>query len=78
MIIMCLAIPAQIIQLVDDNRAIVCIGGINKEISVALLDEVAMGDYVIIHVGYALTRLNEAEAERTLQLMSEMFGGEAS
>lgn len=75
---MCLAIPAQIIQLVDDNRAIVCIGGINKEISVALLDEVAMGDYVIIHVGYALTRLNEAEAERTLQLMSEMFGGEAS
>ena len=69
---MCLALPAQITQILDDAKAIVNIGGITKEISTALLDEVALGDYVIIHVGYALTRLNEHEAEKTLNLFAQM------
>lgn len=70
---MCLALPAQITQVLDDERAIVHIGGITKEISIALLDEVAVGDYVIIHVGYALTRLDEHEAQKTLGLFASML-----
>ncbi|KTC90565.1 HypC/HybG/HupF family hydrogenase formation chaperone [Fluoribacter dumoffii] len=69
---MCLALPAQITQILDDARAIVNVGGITKEISTALLEEVAPGDYVIIHVGYALTRLDEYEAQKTLSLFAQM------
>jgi hydrogenase expression/formation protein HypC len=51
--------------------AIVDLGGIRKEVSLALVDDVAVGDYVILHVGYALTRLDPAEAEKTLALFAE-------
>ncbi len=70
---MCLAMPAQITQILDNARAIINLGGITKEISLALLDEVAEGDYVIIHVGYALTRLDEQEAKKTLSLFAQML-----
>ncbi|KTD68670.1 MULTISPECIES: HypC/HybG/HupF family hydrogenase formation chaperone [Legionella] len=72
---MCLAIPAQITQILDDARAIVNLGGITKEISIALLEKIAVGDYVIIHVGYALTRLDEDEAQKTLELFAQMLEG---
>ena len=51
--------------------AVVALEGVKKRISVALLDEVEVGDYVLIHVGYALHRLSEEEAARTLALMAE-------
>lgn len=70
---MCLAMPAQITQILDEDRAIINLGGITKEISTALLDDVAEGDYVIIHVGYALTRLDEQEAQKTLSLFAQML-----
>ncbi|KTC74857.1 hydrogenase expression/formation protein HypC [Legionella birminghamensis] len=70
---MCLALPAQITQLLENDRAIINIGGITKDISTVLLDEVAEGDYVIIHVGYALTRLDEQEARKTLNLFAQML-----
>ncbi|HEX7455081.1 MAG TPA: HypC/HybG/HupF family hydrogenase formation chaperone [Gallionella sp.] len=69
---MCLAIPARIEQLIADNSAIVNLGGVRKEISLALLEDVAVGDYVIVHVGYALQKLDEEEALRTLELFAEM------
>ena len=69
---MCLAIPAQVEQLLADDSAIVNLGGVRKEISLALVDDVAAGDYVIVHVGYALHKLDEDEALRTLQLFAEM------
>lgn len=72
---MCLAIPAQVTKLLDDKKAIVNVGGCLKEISVSLLDHIAEGDYVILHVGYALTRLNEVEAQKTLRLFDEMSKG---
>jgi hydrogenase expression/formation protein HypC len=70
---MCLALPAQITQILDNDRAIINLGGITKEISIAFLDEIAEGDYVIIHVGYALTRLDEQEAKKTLSLFAQML-----
>ncbi len=69
---MCLAIPAQITKILDEERAFIMVGGIIKEISITLLDKVAVGDYVIVHVGYALTRLDEEEAQKTLHLFAKM------
>lgn len=67
---MCLAIPARVAEISDGDVAVVELGGVRKEVSLALLAEVAVGDYVIVHVGYALTRLDPEEAERTLALMA--------
>jgi len=65
---MCLALPVRVVELKEGDAAIVDLGGIRKEISLALVDGVAIGDYVILHVGYALAKLDAAEAERTLEL----------
>jgi hydrogenase expression/formation protein HypC len=67
---MCLAIPAQIVRLEADGQALVDVGGIRKQVSVALVDGLAPGDYVIIHVGYALARLDPAAAAATLAAMA--------
>jgi len=69
---MCLAIPARIEELTAGDNAIVDLGGVRKEISLALVEDVAVGDYVIVHVGYALQKLDREEAERTLELFAEM------
>jgi hydrogenase expression/formation protein HypC len=68
---MCLAIPAKVVELRDGGQGMVDLGGVRKEISLELVDGVACGDYVIVHVGYALTRLDPEEAERTLALFAE-------
>jgi hydrogenase expression/formation protein HypC len=68
---MCLAIPAKVEAIEADATAIVSLEGIRKRISTALIDTVAVGDYVLVHVGYALNRLSEDEARRTLDLMRE-------
>ena len=69
---MCLAIPAEIIALLPDSMARVSIAGVTKIVSVALVADLAVGDYVILHVGHALTRLDAAEAARTLALLAEI------
>lgn len=69
---MCLAMPAKIIHLIDNQKAVVQLGGIQKEISTALVDDISVNDYVIIHVGYALTKLDESEAKKTLSIFAEM------
>ena len=69
---MCLAIPARVAELLDNDGAVVELGGVRKEISLALVDGVVVGDYVIVHVGYALNRLDPEEAEKTLQLFAEI------
>lgn len=74
---MCLAIPAQVIEISDPERAVVDMGGVRKRISTALLDEVAVGDYVIVHVGHALGVLDEAEAQATLALFAELQRSDA-
>lgn len=71
---MCLAIPAQVKERLGDDIATVDLGGVLKEISVALTPDVAVGDYVVVHVGYALSRIDPAEAERTLALFAELEG----
>lgn len=69
---MCLAIPARIEELTTPGNAIVNLGGVRKEISLALIDDACVGEYVIVHVGYALQKLDQEEAERTLALFAEI------
>ena len=68
---MCPAVPARITQIHRDAMAKAKVGGIVKEVSLALVDDVKVGDYVIIHVGFALSRLEPEEAEQTLALFAE-------
>lgn len=69
---MCLAIPARIEEVTASGGAIVNLGGVRKEISLALVEDAAVGDYVIVHVGYALQKLDQDEALRTLEVFAEL------
>ncbi|MEN9945979.1 MAG: HypC/HybG/HupF family hydrogenase formation chaperone [Pseudomonadota bacterium] len=74
---MCLAVPTQIIKLLDNQMALTSLAGVEKEISLALLAEpVSIGDYVIVHVGYALSKLDEADAQKTLAYFTELLDEE--
>ena len=69
---MCLGIPAQVVEVRPDGLATADIGGVRREISVALIDgPVEPGDWLLLHVGFALGRIDEAEAEATLALLAE-------
>ncbi len=67
---MCHALPVRIVALTGPDTAKVSLNGIVKEVSVALIDDPKPGEYVVLHVGYALARIDEAEAERTLALLA--------
>ena len=68
---MCLAVPARIVKMRENGMADVELEGVIKDVSVELVDGVDVGDYVIVHVGYALAKLDPEEAERTLALFAE-------
>jgi len=67
---MCLAIPVRVVQRLDETNAVVDLDGVRKTISLALVDDVQVGDYVIVHVGHALAKLDPVEARRTLALFA--------
>jgi hydrogenase expression/formation protein HypC len=69
---MCLAIPARILELKAGDWAVVDVGGIRTTVCMALVDPARVGDYVIVHAGFALTLLDVGEAERTLALFAEI------
>ena len=68
---MCLAVPARITELLPGGLAKTEVGGIVKEVNLSLVDDVAVGDFVIVHVGFALAKLEPEEAEATLALFAE-------
>jgi hydrogenase expression/formation protein HypC len=76
---MCLAIPARVIELLPDEMARVSLDGVVINASMALVEDVAIGDYVLLHVGYALAIIDEDEALRTLALLCEaaLLGADA-
>jgi len=68
---MCLAIPVQVREILPNDMAIVTLDGVSKTVSTALVDDLRIGDYVVLHVGYALAKIDPEEAERTLELLAE-------
>ena len=69
---MCLAIPARVVELLPGLRAVVDLSGVRKDVSMDLVSDAQLGDYVIIHVGYAIGKIDPEEAERTLALFAEL------
>jgi hydrogenase expression/formation protein HypC len=74
---MCLAIPGQVVELVDEERRLakVDVAGVLRNVNIGLLDDAGPGDWVLIHVGFALSKVDEDEAQATLGLLQRM--GEA-
>ena len=69
---MCLALPAQITHIDSaSNMATASVDGVKVEVSLALVDDIKIGDYVLVHVGYALNKIDEDEALKTLALFAE-------
>ena len=75
---MCLAIPAQLVEISSADTGVVDLSGVRKEVSLSLVDDVEVGDYVIVHVGYALQKLDPEEAEKTLLMFAELGGAEGT
>ena len=69
---MCLAIP-MIVKEIEGDAAVVEAGGIRKNVRLDLLDDVRLGDYVLIHTGYAIEKIDEKEAEETLDLIKKVY-----
>ena len=71
---MCLAVPGQVVTVAEDplRTATVSFGGVTKSVSLALVPEAGVGDYVIVHVGFALHTVDEEEAQETLKLLKEI------
>ncbi|MEX2706254.1 MAG: HypC/HybG/HupF family hydrogenase formation chaperone [Candidatus Freyarchaeota archaeon] len=67
---MCLAIPAKVLE-IRGEKAVVDFGGVKREAWITLVDDVKVGDYLIIHTGYAIQRLDKKDAEETLKLFRE-------
>ena len=74
---MCLSVPARVLQVHDRHWATVDVGGTSKRISIDLVEDVQAGDYVLLHVGFALQKLDEEEAQGTLALFEEMLAADA-
>jgi hydrogenase expression/formation protein HypC len=68
---MCLAVPVKVVS-VNGDEAETEIGGVRRRVSIAFTPEAKVGDYVLLHTGYAISVIDEAEAEETLKLLEEM------
>ncbi len=68
---MCLSIPARVVE-IDGNMAKVDVGGMLREISVDLCPDVALGEYVLVHAGFAIQRVDEEEARQALDLLKKL------
>jgi len=69
---MCLALPARVVEIDPaSDTATVAVGEVKKNVSLALVENVEVNEYVLIHVGYALNKVSEAEAQKTLELFAE-------
>lgn len=72
---MCLAIPAQIAAISEDGQTATClISGIEKSVNISLIENAQVGEWVIVHVGFALNRIDEAQAQATLAVLAQGGG----
>lgn len=73
---MCLAIPGKIVEIVDEENQVakVEVGGVRRNVNIGMLDkdDARVGDYVLIHVGFAMSKIDEAEAQETLRVLEEI------
>lgn len=73
---MCLAIPARLVE-INETTGIAEFGGVRREVSVLFVPEAVVGDYVLVHAGCAIERLDEADAEETVKIFAELAAAES-
>ncbi len=73
---MCLAVPTRVLQ-IDGLKALVELGGLTRQASIMLVPDTQVGDYVLLHAGFAIQKLDEREAEETIRLFAEIAEGVA-
>ncbi|HEX7576239.1 MAG TPA: HypC/HybG/HupF family hydrogenase formation chaperone [Candidatus Methanoperedens sp.] len=69
---MCIAVPAQVTE-INGEEAVLDYGGVKRKANISMLSDVMVGDYVLVHVGYAISKMDEEEASETLKLWDEML-----
>ncbi|HRR96199.1 MAG TPA: HypC/HybG/HupF family hydrogenase formation chaperone [Candidatus Ratteibacteria bacterium] len=69
---MCLAVPMKVEKVMKDNFAIVSLGTVKKKVNISLVKSVKKGNYLIVHAGFAITKLDKKQAGKTLKLLNEM------
>ncbi len=69
---MCLAVPGEIKEILEDKQAVVDFMGVRKKVAIDLLEEIRVGDYVIVHAGFAISRLNKGEALETIECFKQL------
>lgn len=72
---MCLAVPGKVEKILDNNYATVNFGGIKKQVCLDLLKDVKVGDYVNVHVGFAINKIDEKQAESNLRFIRDAYSG---
>ena len=75
---MCLALPARVVERLEGEQALVDLGGVRKPVSLAMVPQAVVGDYVIVHVGFAIGMVDPAEAERTLAMFAAASATESA
>ena len=70
---MCLAVPGEIKEILGDKRAVVDFMGVRKKVALDLLEETRVGDYVIVHAGFAISKLNKGEALETIDCFKQLY-----
>jgi hydrogenase expression/formation protein HypC len=70
---MCFAIPGKITK-IEGNYALVDFGGAQRRVNIILLEDVKMGEYVLVHVGYAIQKISKQQAQETIELWNEVLG----
>lgn len=70
--LMCLAVPARV-TVIEGEEAVLDYGGVTRKANISMLSDVKVGDYVLVHVGYAISKMDEDEALETLKLWDEML-----
>ncbi len=73
---MCLAVPVKVLK-IEDLKAVVELGGLTRQASIMLVPDTQVGDYVLLHAGFAIQKLNEREAKETIRLFAEIAEGVA-
>ncbi len=67
---MCIAVPMKVVE-INDNMGIVEYSGVKRDVGLMLMEDIKLGDWVLIHAGIAISKLNQAEAEETISLLKE-------
>ncbi|HAN09659.1 MAG TPA: HypC/HybG/HupF family hydrogenase formation chaperone [Clostridiales bacterium] len=69
---MCIAVPAKVLE-IDKNNAVVCFEGVSTKANIDLVEGIRVGDYILLHAGCAIQKINEVEAKKTLELFKQML-----